>query len=273
MKEIVKLILKYQFTIIFIILEIISCSLIIWHNHYQRTFFSNHTHLFFNTLSLGVSSVSDYFNLKETNEQLMLENVALRNQLASINLNENSKHISDTVRGEQTYIYRWVRAINVSANRTKNYMTINAGEIDQIREEMAVISKNGVVGVVNNTGEHYSTVLPLINVNLKLSAKLKKNDYYGSLQWDGDNYRYTYLNDIPYHVPVEIGDTIITSGFSYIFPEGELIGFVESVEKDNPNFLTIKVRFAVDFKNIRDLYIIENKNREIIKSIEKNGNE
>ncbi|MGL5681779.1 MAG: rod shape-determining protein MreC [Marinifilaceae bacterium] len=273
MKEIVKLIIKYQFTIVFIILEIIACSLIIRHNHYQRTFFSNHSHFLFNSISSQVASVNDYFGLKDANLKLLEENTKLRNELATLEIHkEHGTNVLDSVYSSP-YIYRWVRAINVSANRTKNYITINAGQDDNVHEEMAVLSKEGVVGIVHNTGENYSTILPLINVNLKLSAKLKKNDYFGSLQWDGNNYRYSHLNDIPYHVQVSEGDTVVTSGYSYIFPEGELIGFVEEVSKENPNFLTIKVRLAVDFKNIRDLYVVENKEKELITQIEKKSNE
>ena len=104
-------------------------------------------------------------------------------------------------------------------------------------------------------------MLPLINTNLRVSAKLKKNGYYGSLQWDGNDYRYSYLNDIPFHVEVTQGDSIVTSGFSSIFPEGELIGFVESVNKETANFLTIKVKLAVDFKKISDVYVVGNLNK------------
>lgn len=95
---------------------------------------------------------------------------------------------------------------------------------------MAVCSSEGVVGIIEKVSNRYARVLPLINTNLRISAKIK-NGYYGSLQWDGDDYRYSYLNDIPFHVDTEVGDTIVTSGFSSIFPEGEMIGFVESVTR------------------------------------------
>ena len=117
------------------------------------------------------------------------------------------------------------------------------------------------MGIIQNTSRHYARVLPLVNTNLRVSAKLKKNGYYGSLQWDGNDYRYSYLNDIPFHVDVAQGDTIVTSGFSSIFPEGELIGFVETVNKETANFLTIKVKLAVDFKKISDVYVVANLNK------------
>ena len=133
---------------------------------------------------------------------------------------------------------------------------------------MAVISSDGVVGIIRNISNHYAVVLPLINVNLRVSAKVKKNGYYGSLQWDGNDYRYSYLNDIPFHVDVQRGDTIVTSGFSSIFPEGELVGFVESVDKETANFLSIKVKLATDFKKISDIYVIENRKKEEKRELE-----
>ena len=152
--------------------------------------------------------------------------------------------------------------INSSFNKTKNCIVIDKGRKDGILTEMAVCSSEGVVGVVEKVSQHYARVLPLINTNLRVSAKIKKNGYYGSLQWDGDDYRYSYLNDIPFHVNAEIGDTIVTSGFSSIFPEGKLIGFIESVNKETANFLKIKVKLATDFKRISDVYVIENTKKE-----------
>ena len=148
--------------------------------------------------------------------------------------------------------------LNSGFNKTKNYITINKGSLHGIANEMAVCSSEGVVGMVEKTSKHYAKVIPLINVNLRVSAKIKKNGYYGSLQWDGDDYRYTYLNDIPFHVNAEPGDTIVTSGLSPIFPEGKIIGFIESINKETANFLTIKVKFATDFKKIFDVYVIAN---------------
>ena len=106
------------------------------------------------------------------------------------------------------------------------------------------------------------------NVDLRVSAKIQKNGYYGSLQWDGKDYRYSYLNDIPFHVDAVLGDTIVTSGFSSIFPEGELIGFVESVDRKTANFLTIKVKLAVDFKKVFQVYVIANTHKQELQELE-----
>ena len=265
MKEIIKLILKYHFTIIFILLEAVSFSLIVQHNNYQRTVFSGHTATFFCYISSTISDIDNYFSLKETNEKLVAENTDLRNRIENIKsaLDGQENYIlgEDSSFFDTDYRYQSARMVNSSFNKTKNYITLDKGSSDGVAKEMAVCSREGVVGIIQNTSRHYARVLPLVNTNLRVSAKLKKNGYYGSLQWDGNDYRYSYLNDIPFHVDVAQGDTIVTSGFSSIFPEGELIGFVETVNKETANFLTIKVKLAVDFKKISDVYVVANLNK------------
>lgn len=265
MKEIIKLILKYHFTIIFILLEAISFSLIVQHNNYQRTVFSGRTATFFCYISSMISNIDNYFSLRETNEKLVAENTDLKNRIESfrsaVDGQENRMLAEDSLFFDVDYRYQSAQMVNSSFNKTKNYITLDKGSSDGVDKEMAVCSRDGVVGIIQNTSRHYARVLPLINTNLRVSAKLKKNGYYGSLQWDGNDYRYSYLNDIPFHVDVTQGDTVVTSGFSSIFPEGELIGFVETVNKETANFLTIKVKLAVDFKKISDVYVVANLNK------------
>ena len=133
---------------------------------------------------------------------------------------------------------------------------------------MAVCTPEGIVGLIQDLSDHFAVVIPLINVDARISAKIKKNNYYGSLQWDGNDYAYSYLNDIPYHVEVNAGDTIVTSGLSKIFPEGIVVGYVESVDKVTANFLKIKVKLAVDFKRINHVYVILNNKKNEQTSLE-----
>ena len=269
MKEIIKLIVKYHFTIVFIVLEILSFSLIVMHNSYQRTVFSNATASVFGAISSTTSHIKNYFSLEKENEKLVAENTELRNQLERQKLLQG-KVFSDSLSAniQPQYIFRNAEIVHSGFNKTKNYITINAGRDAGITEEMAVVGNEGVVGIVEKVTKHYAKVLPLINVDLRVSAKIQKNGYYGSLQWDGKDYRYSYLNDIPFHVDAVPGDTIVTSGFSSIFPEGELIGFVESVDRKTANFLTIKVKLAVDFKKVFQVYVIANTHKQELQELE-----
>lgn len=248
-------------------MELISFSLIVEHNNYQRTVFFRHTASFFCYVSSYVTDIQEYFLLKSENKRLVEENTNLRNQLEQLETARNFL-LQDSVEIRGDYHYYKAKTVNSSFNKTKNYLTLDRGSNDGIRNEMAVCSKDGVIGVVKNTSHHFSVVIPLINVNLRVSAKIKKNGYYGSLQWDGNDYRYSFLNDIPFHVNVEQGDTIVTSGYSSIFPEGELIGFVETVDRETANFLSIKVKLATDFKKQSDVYVIEYREKEEKKQLE-----
>ena len=248
MKEIIKLILKYHFTIIFVLLEVFAFSLVVVHNNYQRSVFSGYITSITNFISSTYTDVCDYFYLQSHNEILVAENTRLKNEIEELKgLYQQFKRDSLYEKTDSigvVYKYRAAQIVNSSFNKTKNYLTIDKGSEDGIGIEMAVCSSEGVIGVVEKTSNNYAKVIPLINTNLRVSAKIKKNGYYGSLQWDGSDYQFSYLNDIPFHVNTEVGDTIVTSGFSAIFPEGELIGFVESVNRETANFLSIKVKLA-----------------------------
>ena len=269
MKEIIKLILKYHFTIIFILLEIVSFSLIIRHNEYQRAIFSESASTLFGNISSTITSIKDYFRLKEINESLAKENILLKNRLEAYEFLQDTI-IQRTVVQDSIPVYEYIGAkqVNATYNRTKNYITLNRGQKNGLQKEMAVCTPEGIVGLIQDLSDHFAVVIPLINVDARISAKIKKNNYYGSLQWDGNDYAYSYLNDIPYHVEVNAGDTIVTSGLSKIFPEGIVVGYVESVDKVTANFLKIKVKLAVDFKRINHVYVILNNKKNEQTSLE-----
>ena len=269
MKEIIKLILKYHFTIIFILLEIVSFSLIIRHNEYQRAIFSESASTLFGNVSSTITSIKDYFRLQEMNESLANENILLKNRLEEYELLRDTI-IHGTVVQDSIPVYEYIGAkqVNATYNRTKNYITLNRGRKNGLQKEMAVCTPEGIVGLIQDLSDHFAVVIPLINVDSRISAKIKKNNYYGSLQWDGNDYAYSYLNDIPYHVEVNAGDTIVTSGLSKIFPEGIVVGYVESVDKETANFLKIKVKLAVDFKRINHVYVILNNKKNEQTSLE-----
>ena len=269
MKEIIKLILKYHFTIIFILLEIVSFSLIIRHNEYQRAIFSESASTLFGNISSTITSIKDYFRLKEINESLAKENILLKNRLEAYEFLQDTIIQRTVVEGSiPVYEYIGVKQVNATYNRTKNYITLNRGRKNGLQKEMAVCTPEGIVGLIQDLSDHFAVVIPLINVDARISAKIKKNNYYGSLQWDGNDYAYSYLNDIPYHVEVNAGDTIVTSGLSKIFPEGIVVGYVESVDKVTANFLKIKVKLAVDFKRINHVYVILNNKKNEQTSLE-----
>ncbi|MBE6333517.1 MAG: rod shape-determining protein MreC [Bacteroidales bacterium] len=250
MNNFFKIILRYHFHILFIVLEIVACLFIFKHNSYQNS-------VFFGTLS-DVNSVVDeqvymatkFFDAPSINDELIEENVELRNKLARIT--DSLFHIP------VGYNYYSAHIINSTWNRNKNYMVINKGRIDSIREDNGICSGDKVLGIVVKCSDHYSIAIPLINTNLKISGMVKNSSYYGSLQWDGADYRFSYLYDIPDHVNVAIGDTVVTTGFSSVFPEGKLLGVVDSVIRQESSFNKLRIKLAADFKHLGQINIIAN---------------
>ena len=150
-----------------------------------------------------------------------------------------------------------------SINKQNNYLTLNVGEAQGVTEQLAVLSPSGIVGIVKESSHNFASVISLLNQNLRVSAMLKRTGYFGSLNWDGRDYRYASLYDLPNHISIMKGDTVVTSGYSTMFPKGELIGIVEEIEEvEGSEFVKIRVRLAVDFKNVSNVLVIKNLLRE-----------
>jgi rod shape-determining protein MreC len=258
MRSILQFLQKYQFLFLFLLLEIIAFTLIIRFNHFHQVSYLNIAQKWYASISLKKERFHQYLKLKELNDRLLAENENLRNQLEfykKIQGNIYQKTFSDSA--DLNYIA--ARVINNSVNLPYNYITIDRGEQAGVVPNMAVICDQGIVGVVLATSKNFALVMPVLNRKFKVSAKFKKNNYFGSFEWSGTNYRTGILNDIPLHVPVKKGDTIVTSGYSNIFPEGIVVGFVEDYSVSMGTFYSINVRLATDFKNLSYVYLLKDK--------------
>ena len=154
------------------------------------------------------------------------------------------------------------KIVNNSVNRQKNFFTLNKGSRQGISIDMGVISPEGVAGIIVACSENYSLAMSLINIDFRLSSRIKSNGYFGSLTWDGRDYRYAILNDIPQHVNVQIGDTIETTSYSAIFPEAMMVGQVSDIRRSGSDFYRITVRLSTDFRRLTYVDIINNNSRE-----------
>lgn len=263
MRNLIQFILKYYFFILFVLLEVLAVSLVVQHNKYHKAYFMNFKHAFEGNLSERFLNLKDYLNLRKENKQLIEENNKLYNRLARYkNLSAESQNYSGDSLYMQQYTYIPAKVINNSTNKQYNYITLNKGSRQGIKEEMAVVSSDGVVGVVKKVSDNFSSVISVLNRQFYINAKIKKNGYFGPLSWNGKNYRQVVLNQIPHHVKVEKGDTIVTSGYSAIYPEGILIGVVSSFEMKGGNFYEITVNLSTNFKNLSQVQVINNFKKE-----------
>jgi rod shape-determining protein MreC len=168
---------------------------------------------------------------------------------------------SDSVPRRQ-YSYIPAQVINISTHKQFNFLTLDKGRHHGIEPEMAVVSPLGVVGVTYSVSGNFSSVIPIINRDFRLSAKIRRNGYFGSMSWPGRGYGNAILEEIPFHVDLREGDTIVTSGYSAIFPEGIMVGTVREFEVEEGNFYTISVDLAVDYKKLSRVNVIHNLLRE-----------
>lgn len=259
MRNLLQLIIRYHFFILFLLLEIISFLFVFRYNHFQRASFNNFATSVEGYVYERFGGMKAYLDLRTINQNLIRENNVLLNEidrLGRITAHPDQQLAEST--GQRQFLYKSARVINNSVNRPFNFITVNKGSMHGIQPEMAVTSSEGVVGIVFSVSRHFSTVLPVLNQNFGLSSKLKKNDYFGSLHWTGTAADEAELSAIPGHVDVAIGDTVVTSGYSSIFPADVLIGTVSEINTEDQSFYTIKVKLSVDFRKLSYVNIIEN---------------
>jgi len=260
MRSLLNFIYKYHYFILFILLECLSFFFIVQYNDYHRTSFLNSSSKMAGGIYNASHNVSQYFSLKEKNQVL---NKILADYLNQDKASFKNNGISLLEVHDSIYFQQYVRipaeVINNSINKANNFITLNVGYRQGVRPGMAVSSPAGIVGVVKDVSENFASVISLLNQNLKISAIVKKNNYFGTLDWEGRSADYVSLHDLPNHISLIQGDTILTSGFSATFPKGEMIGVVDEInESDGGEFLTVKVKLAVDFKRLSNVFVIKN---------------
>lgn len=260
MRNLIQFITKYSYFFLFLLFEVFAFYILFLNNNYQGASFLNTTNRFTGGLYSQYSDFTDYLNLKEVNAALAKENVELKSRqlMTYTPLFGNKVLLEDSILLKQ-YEYLNAKVINNSTHRQNNYVTLNAGSTDGIEVGMGVIGPQGVVGVVKNVSKNYSAILSLLHRSAKISVKLKSSNYFGSLQWQGDDYQYGIVEDIPKHVQLRKGDTLVTSGFSATFPENIATAIIEEFQPiEGDNFYQIKVRFLTDFKNLSEVYVVKN---------------
>jgi rod shape-determining protein MreC len=259
MKNLLNFIYKHNFFFVFLLMEFFCILILVKNNGYQGSSILNSS----NEVSANVYKISsnakEYLLLQEENERLAKENVFLLNRIKMgyMAIPQKSYIKRDTLY-KQYYEFMSGKAINNSINRRNNYLTLNIGGSQGVTHDMAVINSNGIVGIVKDVSENFSSVMSLLHKDVRVNCQLKKDGINGSLLWDGLDYRFCNLINIPTHARLKKGDTVITSNLSGIFPEGIMVGFVDSYERrQNESFYTVKVRLSADMKKINHVAVIK----------------
>lgn len=260
MKNLVTFIWKHYFFFLFLSIEVLCIYLIVQNNYFQKASFVNSSNRVSANILKTSADVEEYFFLKSENEKLAKENAELRSRsLVSFSLLENNQYFVNDTAFRQKYSYVNSKVVNNSTNRRNNYLTLDKGSKQGIKNNMAVITSTGVVGQIKDVSENFCTVMSLLNSKTTISSKIKKDGSYGPLTWEGENFAFATLHDIPTHVKLTKGDTIVTSAYSLTFPENILIGTVESFErKSGEYFYTVNVKLSTEFKKLSHVYIVTN---------------
>ena len=270
MYNLLRFIQKHHFVILFLVLEVLCVVMLTMSQSYHRQKRINTTNDIVGRIYKTGTRVGDYFRLGKINSELAEENAMLRRQLAVV---------TDTTQGYQKYVnadtvYNFIpaRVVNSTVNRPNNYIMIDKGRVDGIESNMGVVSPDGIVGIVTDVSSHYASVMSLLHSYSITSVRLKNNDdQLVTLRWENTNYRYGTVDGIPTHLRPQKGDTVVTSSYSFIFPENLMAGTIEElIPSPSGTLNTAKIRYATDFASLKTVYVIQHTNKAELDSLYQN---
>ena len=271
MKNILLFVYRNHVFFVFLLLEVVSLSLIVRNNNFHRGSVLNSSNQLVGHIYQLNNGITEYFKLRSINDELAVENAALRSILneSKSTVARSGNMVNDSIRRQQ-FTYLPAKIINSTIDRRSNYITINRGILQGVEPEMAVISSNGIVGIVKDVSKNFASVISVLHKNSSISAKLTESGYIGSLVWNGKDPRIAQLKDIPNHVELAEGMTVETSGFSAMFPAGIPIGKIRSFEvAAGDNFYSIDIDLNTDMNSVRAVYVVNNLMRMEIIELEK----
>lgn len=252
MQNLFEFLRKHYSYFLFLLLESLSLFLLADNNEFQRSSFYSTSHVISGSVNNIFSSISEYFSLRKTNKVLVEELAKLHSRLpeAFYKTDTVSQYRKDSVIFLE-YKYISAKVISNSTNKRNNFLMINKGKIHGIQNHMGVIIGNKIVGQVISVSPHFSWIMSILNKDSRVSGKFKKNNQLVNVEWIGGNYRKGQVKEIPKHIVIMKGDTIITSGNSDIFPEGLLIGTISNFTiAQDENFNNGEIFFSTDFNSL-----------------------
>ena len=269
MRNLLFLLSKIHALLLFIVLEIIAFSLISKSHTYQGASISNTSNWFTGSFYNFSENYTQYFGLRNENIALQKENARLRGQLKYFANYPKQDSIYPKRDSLSSYIYIPAKVINNTIYKTHNFITINKGSNDGIKVDMGVMNSNGVVGIVSKVSDNYALVMSILNTNTSISVKHKKSGAFGNFKWKGFNPTIINVEDMSKTANVKKGDTIVTSGYSTIFPPDFPIAIAKNVKTiKESGFQKIESTPTADINKIDYVYIVEKIEKMEIDSLE-----
>lgn len=262
MRTLFRFLVRNYYYLLFLALQAACVLLMVKNRSYQSARLINSANALSGKSYELVANTRQYLALKEENQRLAEENARLRNVLRTSSydfISLKNFRRNDTLY-KQKYTYIPARVINNTTNLRSNYLTLNVGRAQGIVHDMSIINSDGIVGIIKDVSENFSSALSVLHKDVKINCMLKRDGSYGPLMWEkDDDYMRATLTDIPIHAKIKIGDTIVTSNLSSIFPEGIMVGTVREFErKSGDAFYTVKVNLSTNFRRVNHVYVIKN---------------
>ena len=263
MRNLLDFLARHNHWFLFVLLEVVSFVLLFNYNSYQGSVWFSSANAVAGKVYDASSAVDQYFSLVDVNRKLTERNVYLERELARLT------DTATVAAKDSTYMQRMqagvlrkyksvpARVVSNSLDKLNNFITIDKGTADGVGKDMGVACGLGVVGIVYLTAEHYSVVIPVLNSKSNISCSIRGRGYFGYLHWYGDRPDEAYLDDVPRHARFRIGDIVVTSGYSSVFPPGMLVGKIMRVYNSaNGMSYRLRVKLSTDFGNLRDVCVI-----------------
>jgi len=259
--------------LLFLTLEVISVSFISNESVFQQAKISGVVIRLKSVVSNFTSGVKYYFGLQEVNDMLVQENLRLLRENESLKaMSHREDSLSSEIPPSASFSYIPAKIIANSTNKLHNYLILNKGKVHGVRKDMGVISAVGVVGVITSVSEKYSYVISFLNINQSVSAKITSSGAFGPMIWEGRRNDYAMLKEIPYHIDFMVGDTVVTSGFSSMFPPDIPLGTVRKSSVTKGSYHNIQVKLFQNFNSLHHVNIVVNTNKDELDFIKRESN-
>ena len=269
MRNLLEFLSRHNHWFVFVLLEVLSLTLLFHYNSYQGSVWFTSANAVSGKVYEWSSAVTQYFSLTDVNRELTERNVYLEREVEMLaeQIRKTQKDTTAVERMQQSVMRQYstipAKVVSSSLNKANNLITIDKGSVDGVRKDMGVVCGTGVVGIVYLTSEHYSVIIPVLNAQSNISCSIRGRGYFGYLHWNGGAPEYAYIDDIPRHAHFRLGDYVVTSGYSSVFPSGVIVGRIKHVY-NSPDGMAyrLKVTLTTDFTRLRDVCVINDTEME-----------
>ena len=264
MHNLLEFLAKYNHWFLFVILEVVSFVLLFQFNSYQGSVWFSSANAVTGKLYEWDANVETFFSLTKVNQELTQRNAYLEQQVSQLSekLTDATKDSTLAKRNQMALLQNYklipAKVVANSIDKPGNLMTIDKGSADGVHKDMGVVCGTGVVGIVYLVAEHYSVLIPVLNTKSNISCTIQNRGYFGYLRWKGGVSEYAYLEDVPRHAHFKLGDNVVTSGYSAVFPPGVLVGKILHVYNSADGLsYRVKLKLSTDFGKLRDVCVID----------------